>query len=758
MTAVGVSMVGDGPRPGDVFAGYTIEALIGQGGMGRIYRARHPRLPRAVALKMLTPTHTADPTFVTRFEREADHAARVEHPNVVTVYDRGFDDGHPWISMQFISGSDAAATVTAEGPLAVDRAVYIVSEIARGLDHAHSLGVLHRDVKPANIMLSPTPQGPERVLLTDFGIAKAVAEETGLTETGTIVSSLPFAAPEVLYGRTLDGRTDQYALAATLYALLSGAPPFPGPNQAEIVAGHLSGQVPALAQRRRDVPPALDTVIERGMAKDSADRFPSCADFAAAARAALRPVGPALRPTEIAPPYPPPGFPPQGPPSQPGRQGPPSQPRPQGPRSHPPGPRSQPQAPVRFTAGAAPFGSGPPSGSAASGSGTPSGSGPASPPPASVPPHRSGPPPDGYRSGPPSDGYRSGPPSDGYPSGRPSDGYRSGPPSGGFRSGPPSDARRAAPPPGAVPYPSGAVPYVSGPPSAGVPSPPASDVPPTSGYPAGAAGYPPNPPYREGEHRSSPPASSRPEPEPTVEWTGSRSQLIGSTNTSAAPPAPPAESNRGLLIGAGIAVVVLLIAAGITAFLVLRGPDSQASGGATTTTSAVSAAPLTTAASTIGPTSTVPIGGSASAEEAVWAAAAETRSEFAEILPAAPLAVGYLNMACLATDTADGPVYAQFQSKFDCTARGGADFELFTYADPAGVQQYVTNLPTALPTPYTHVSDRGTRMNMYRFESPEGNWVLVLFEDDPYRDNLIQFEMPNATFAQMIEWLVAAPL
>ncbi|WP_066905151.1 serine/threonine-protein kinase [Millisia brevis] len=758
----------DGLRPGDVFAGYTIETLIGQGGMGRIYRARHPRLPRAVALKMLTPTHTADPTFVTRFEREADHAARVEHPNVVTVYDRGFDDGHPWISMQFISGSDAAATVIAEGPLAVDRAVYIVSEIARGLDHAHSLGVLHRDVKPANIMLSPTPQGPERVLLTDFGIAKAVAEETGLTETGTIISSLPFAAPEVLYGRTLDGRTDQYALAATLFALLSGAPPFPGPNQAEIVAGHLSGRVPALAQRRRDVSPALDAVIERGMAKESTDRFPSCADFAAAARAALRPVGPALRPTEIAPPYPPPGFPPQGPgaPSGPRSQSPGSQPpgpasvgrHPSGARSHPSGPRSQPQAPAGF---AAPFVPGPTAAPFGPGAGAP---------PAANPPHRSGqpstgyrssgPPPDGYRSGPPSDGRASGPPSDGRASGPPSDGYRSGPPSDGRSSGPPSDGYRsgphsdaqrgATPPPGAVPYPSGAIPYPSGPPSAGGP--------PTSGHPAGSPAHPSNPPYRESERAGSPPARSRPEPEPTVEWTGSRSQLIGSTSTSAAAPAPPTESNRGLVIGAAIAGVVLLIAAGITAFLVLGGgSDSQAAGGATTTTVA-SAAPATTAASTIASTTTAATGSGSSAEEAIWAAAAQTRSEFSEILPAAPLAVGYLNMACLATDTADGPVYAQFQSKFDCAARGGADFELFTYADPSGVQQYVNNLPTALPTPYTHVSDRGTRMNMYRFESPEGNWVLVLFEDDPYRDNLIQFEMPNATFAQMIEWLVAAPL
>lgn len=653
----GVTVVADWLRPGDVFAGYTIEAIVGQGGMGRIYRARHPRLPRAVALKMLNPTQTSDPSFITRFEREADHAARVEHPNVVTVYDRGVDDGHPWISMQFITGSDAAAAVTTEGPLPVDRAVYIISEIARGLDHAHSLGVLHRDVKPANIMLSPTPQGPERVLLTDFGIAKAVAEETGLTETGTIISSLPFAAPEVLYGHTLDGRTDQYSLAATLYTLLAGSPPFPGPNQAEIVAGHLSGAVPELAGRRRDVPPALDAVIARGMAKEPADRFPSCTDFAAAARAALRSSAPPLRPTAVAPPPHLPPRPPTGPRSQP----------PAEPRSQPPW--SQPTA--------APDHWSHPRG--------------AQPSPQSGPQYQNGP---QHQSRPQ---HSSGP----YP------------PQG------------AAPHVGA-PHVVGAVPFPSGQSPSPGPHPQSTDRS-GSGGPSG----------------------------PTREWTGQRPHQVEPTHTGP-PPAPAAGASRGILIGIAVAVVALLAAAGITAFLVLGDDsDSSASGLSGTTTSSSGDSGQTTGGQTTSPDTTAATG---SEEEAIWAAASQTRSEFADILPPAPLAVGYMNMACVATDSADRPVYAQFESKFDCAARGGTDFELFTYSDPSGVEQYINNLPTRLPTPYPHVSERGTRMNMYRFESPEGNWVLVLFEDDPYRDNLVQLEIPGATFSQMIDWLVDAPL
>lgn len=216
-------------QPGQVFAGYEIERPLGVGGMGAVYLARHPNLPKLVALKLLALVMTDDDDVRARFLREADHVARLDHPNIVAVYDRGEQDGQLWIAMQYIDGSDAAAALR-QGPLPPARAVRIITETAKALDFAHNADVLHRDVKPANILLAPPTAGePERVLLADFGIAKALGDRAGLTATGMFYGSLQYAAPEQLDPSiTLDARVDEYSLGCTLYHLLTGAPPYTG--------------------------------------------------------------------------------------------------------------------------------------------------------------------------------------------------------------------------------------------------------------------------------------------------------------------------------------------------------------------------------------------------------------------------------------------------------------------------------------------------------------------------------------------------
>ncbi|MBX9640606.1 MAG: serine/threonine protein kinase, partial [Mycobacteriaceae bacterium] len=278
-------------QPGQVFAGYRIERLLGVGGMGAVYLARHPNLPKLVALKLLSRAMTDDDVR-TRFLREADHIARLEHPNIVAVYDRGDQDGQLWIAMQYIDGSDAAAAVS-EGPLPAERAVRIITETAKALDFAHAADVLHRDVKPANILLTrPATGEPERILLADFGIAKALDDRTGITATGMFAGSLQYAAPEQLNASiTLDARADQYSLGCTLYHLLTGSAPYPGNTAQQWIHGHLFLPAPLPSHsptaQQTGIPAGMDAVIQRALAKDRNHRYPSCAALAAAAQHAL---------------------------------------------------------------------------------------------------------------------------------------------------------------------------------------------------------------------------------------------------------------------------------------------------------------------------------------------------------------------------------------------------------------------------------------------------------------------------------------
>ncbi|MCP2296394.1 serine/threonine protein kinase [Nocardia amikacinitolerans] len=270
---------------GAVFAGYTVERLLGRGGMGSVYLARHPRLPRWTALKLLNRELFFDTEIRARFEREADLVAQLDHPNIVTVFDRGVEGEQLWISMQYVDGVDAASLDASALP--PRRAVQIVAETAKALDFAHGKGVLHRDVKPANILLERAEGGLERVFLTDFGIARFRDDTGKLTQTGTFTATLAFASPEQLSGAVLDHRSDQYSLACSLFRMLTGTVPFEASNPVAVIQGHMQQPPPRLGAVRPGLPPALDAVLSRALAKRPDDRFDSCAEFAEAARRAL---------------------------------------------------------------------------------------------------------------------------------------------------------------------------------------------------------------------------------------------------------------------------------------------------------------------------------------------------------------------------------------------------------------------------------------------------------------------------------------
>jgi serine/threonine protein kinase, bacterial len=263
---------------GELFAGFTILRVLGAGGMGTVYLAAHPRLPRQDALKVLPGEWTADPQYRARFLREAELTASLSHPNILGVHDRGEHDGQLWISMDFVGGTDASRLVREQHPagLPVDQALDIITAVAAALDYAHQRGLLHRDVKPANILLDPDAQ---RIFLADFGIARLIDDPSGLTSTNMAVGTMAYAAPEQLRGESLDGRTDQYALACTAFDLLTGAPPYVDSNPAVVITKHVAAPVPSLGERRPELA-ALDPVLARAMAKAPADRFASCRDFA----------------------------------------------------------------------------------------------------------------------------------------------------------------------------------------------------------------------------------------------------------------------------------------------------------------------------------------------------------------------------------------------------------------------------------------------------------------------------------------------
>ncbi len=268
---------------GQAFAGYTIVRLLGSGGMGEVYLAGHPRLPRRDALKILPEAMTGDSEFRERFRREADLAATLWHPNIVAVHDRGEFDGQLWIAMDYVEGADAGQLMKTQYPdgMPAQDVCAIVTAVAGALDYANQRGLLHRDIKPANILLTNPEDGERRVLLADFGIARQLADISGLTATNMTVGTLAYAAPEQLMGADLDGRADQYALAATAFHLLTGIQLYPHSNPAVVISRHLNAAPPKLADIREDLA-GFDPALAVALSKNPNDRYARTSDFARA--------------------------------------------------------------------------------------------------------------------------------------------------------------------------------------------------------------------------------------------------------------------------------------------------------------------------------------------------------------------------------------------------------------------------------------------------------------------------------------------
>jgi serine/threonine protein kinase len=276
---------------------YELQDLAGTGGMSSVYRAKDAVLERTVAIKILHEHFSDDPQYVERFRREARALAQLNHPNIVTVIDRGEYEGRQFIVFEHVDGETLKSLIDREGPLPVDRALSLVHQIARGLAFAHEHGVVHRDVKPHNVLIDE--DGVAKV--TDFGIARSVDPADGLTETGTLLGTSEYIAPEQANGQRVDERSDQYSLGTVLYELLAGEPPFSGDNFMAVAMRHIQEPVPSVREARPDVSPRLDAIVARSMAKRPKDRFPTTEAMMAALEAershtSAPPGGPAVEP------------------------------------------------------------------------------------------------------------------------------------------------------------------------------------------------------------------------------------------------------------------------------------------------------------------------------------------------------------------------------------------------------------------------------------------------------------------------------
>jgi hypothetical protein len=271
---------------GDEFGGYRIERRLGRGGMGILYLAVEPGLDRRVALKLIAPEAAADPVFARRFTEESRIAASIEHPNVVPIYAAGEESGIPFIAMRYVAGSDLARRLAREGRLRPEAAVGLIAQIGNGLDAIHAAGLVHRDVKPANVLLS-VGEGADHAYITDFGVARNVSTQSGLTQTGRFVGTLDYVAPEQISGGAADARVDVYALGCLLFKLLTGQVPYPREGDAARLYAHLNDPPPAPSLYVPEISMALDDVVVRAMSKQPDDRYPSAGDLGRAATAAL---------------------------------------------------------------------------------------------------------------------------------------------------------------------------------------------------------------------------------------------------------------------------------------------------------------------------------------------------------------------------------------------------------------------------------------------------------------------------------------
>ncbi len=278
----------DDPRLGTVIAGYRIEERIGRGGMGVVYRAEHLNLRRRAAVKIIAPDLAESEGFRERFTREARIAAALQHPNIVTVYDAGEVDGLLYLAMQYIEGSDLAAMLRDDGRLRPYRAIDVCRQVAAALDAAHAMGLIHRDVKPANVLIEG-----RTAFLTDFGLTKRLeGEQTQLTRAGDVVGTIHYVAPEQIEGAAVSARTDVYSLGCLLYHCLTGLVPFARDTDVAVIYAHLSEPPPKVSSVRPELAEGLDGVIAKALDKSPDRRFGSCRDLMSAARGVIDAAGP----------------------------------------------------------------------------------------------------------------------------------------------------------------------------------------------------------------------------------------------------------------------------------------------------------------------------------------------------------------------------------------------------------------------------------------------------------------------------------
>jgi hypothetical protein len=273
---------------GEEFAGHRIDGVAGQGGMGVVYRATDLRLKRPVALKLIAPRFAEDPDFRRRFEQESELAASIRHPNVITIYSAGEAEGSLYITMELVEGTDLKEVISYYGALDPAFAARVVAQVAGALDAAHSRGLIHRDVKPANILLSQE-DGNYHAYLTDFGLTKRMVGgegQTGLTQAGSFVGTLDYIAPEQLKGEAVDARTDVYSLACVFFQALTGQVPYPRDSEPAKMWAHVGEPPPHVNQMVPQLPAELDRVVEAGMAKDPNQRYQSTGQLGEAALAA----------------------------------------------------------------------------------------------------------------------------------------------------------------------------------------------------------------------------------------------------------------------------------------------------------------------------------------------------------------------------------------------------------------------------------------------------------------------------------------
>jgi serine/threonine protein kinase len=271
---------------GSEFAGYEIIELAGRGGMGVVYRARNVILGKERALKVVSPELSGDDGFRSRFKRESQIAASIDHPNVIPIYHAGEDGGLVYVVMEYVDGTDLSGLLEERGRLPPSQCLDLLAQVASALDAAHERGLVHRDVKPANVLISGRADH-EHAYLTDFGLAKRVASKSHLTQTGVFVGTYQYAAPEQFSGAPVDGRADIYALGCMLFHALSGRAPFERDSVEALIGAHLFVEPPRLSDVLPGSPPGIDDVIQVALAKDPADRYRSAGELVATARRAL---------------------------------------------------------------------------------------------------------------------------------------------------------------------------------------------------------------------------------------------------------------------------------------------------------------------------------------------------------------------------------------------------------------------------------------------------------------------------------------